>query len=148
MLSERLTELLKHEAGEIMKAPRLLMEMLSLYSKIFLNDQPCSTCEKLHKEYIARLHREGHKTIQKITVMESTKTKYKFKIEGTLIHTPYGIYSQANLTDSDVEVICKDFPRFRNQFINPPPVIDAEEVEAPKTVETVIPKPVRKPRKK
>ena len=104
------------------------MEMLGLYSKIFLNSNPCSTCEKEHVHYLARLHKEGMQQITKNTTM--TTSKYKFKIEGTVIHTPYGVYSQANMTDGDIEVICKEFPRFRNQFVNPPSeAIEVEDVD-------------------
>lgn len=113
-----------------MKTPRLLMELLGLYSKIFLNDEACSTCETKHPLYFQRLQKEGFKQIEKNKIMASVKTKYKFKVEGTLIHTPYGIFSQANLTDSDVETLCEEFPRFRNQFVNPP--IEVKEVIEPK----------------
>jgi len=130
-MRDRLEELFKHEIGEIMKTPRLLMELLGLYSKIFLNDEACSTCETKHPLYFQRLQKEGFKQIEKNKIMTSVKTKYKFKVEGTLIHTPYGIFSQANLTDSDVETLCEEFPRFRNQFINPP-VEKVKEVIKPK----------------
>jgi len=140
-MRDRLEELFKHEIGEIMKTPRLLMELLGLYSKIFLNDEACSTCETKHPLYFQRLQKEGFKQIEKNKIMASVKTKYKFKVEGTLIHTPYGIFSQANLTDSDVETICEEFPRFRNQFINPP-VEKVKEVIEPKED---IKEPVKEP---
>ena len=79
--------------------------------------------------YYQRLASEGHKMITKLNIMEAKKTKYKFKNEGTLIQTPFGDYLQSTLTDEIVEKICAHSPRFRNQFINPPDLIQEKTAE-------------------
>ncbi|MFA7362100.1 MAG: hypothetical protein WC139_13790 [Candidatus Kapaibacterium sp.] len=144
MLREDLIEILRHESGEVLKTPRLLMLMLSVYSKLFLNDQPCSTCEKKHEAYFSRLKKEGIKQLEKINTMEKQKTKYKFKTENGGLYHQGEYFNTSNLTDEIVERLCQDSPRFRNQFINPPEIKEdaKQEIAVPeKVVSEVIPVP-------
>lgn len=127
-MHEELKGLLKHEAGEIMKTPSLLMLMLKLYSQIFLNSEACSTCEKKHSGYIARLQREGKEQIKRNKIM---KKENEFKlIESVILHTPEGIFSEHNITDQISVRLCKKYPALRGNYINPPE-LGQKTVEVP-----------------
>jgi len=125
---EELKELLKHEVREIMNSPFLLMLMLKLYSQIFLNSAPCSSCESKHAGYIARLHREGKEQIKRNNIM---KKENEFKlIPGIIMHTSEGMFSEKTITDQISVRLCKKSPALRGNYINPPE-LGQKTVEVP-----------------
>ena len=155
---EELKELLKHEVREIMNSPFLLMLMLKLYSQIFLNSAPCSSCESKHAGYIARLHREGKEQIKRNNIM---KKENEFKlIPGIIMHTSEGMFSEKTITDQISVRLCKKSPALRGNYINPPelgqktvevpvgkivvPESKTEDVKAPEVPKVAKPKTAKK----
>jgi len=138
MLAEELADLLKHEVGEVLRTPSLLMQMLRLYSTIFLNDEACSTCEKKHAGYYSQLASKGFTQIEKNKTM-SKELKYKLK-DGIVMHTPEGMFSASNITDEVTVRLVKNFPTLAGNYINPP-VINPEEVKAEEVKTEVIEAP-------
>ena len=97
-LGDQLNELLKHEAGEVLKDGTLLMQMLKIYSQIFLNSKPCSTCEKYHRKYYQRLVNEGRRKLEQQKNNKMALEKYKLK-KGVILHVRGEVFSVHNLTD-------------------------------------------------
>lgn len=114
-LSDQLDGLLKHDAGEVLKDGTLLMQMLKIYSQIFLNSKPCSTCEKYHRKYYQRLVNEGRKRLEQQKNNKMALEKYKLK-KGVILHVRGEVFSVHNLTDKKAEQILKEFPGMESQF--------------------------------
>lgn len=57
--SELVSELLKHEVGEVIASPVLIMQLLSVYSVLYLNGANPGTCGKCHKDYFYKLKSNG-----------------------------------------------------------------------------------------
>ena len=143
-LSHRLDELLSHDVTAVLKDGRLLMEMLGLYSEVFLNSKPCSTCEKYHREYYSRLVREGEKIIEQKNNQKMALTKYKLKIP--IFHVRGERFRPDQLTDEFVDQKLKEFPTLIRFFdVVKPEAVKADSVpeEASQPV-----KPAPKQRKK
>jgi hypothetical protein len=142
MLKDELNELLKHEVGEVLRTPSLLMQMLRLYSKIFLHDEACSTCEKKHAGYYSHLASKGFQQIEKNKTMSNKELKYKLK-PGIIMHSPDGMFSEFNITDEISERLVKNFPALAGNYINPPVInpepVKVEEVKA----SDITPEPVK-----
>jgi hypothetical protein len=107
-LEYRLEELLKHPADTVANDRVLLIEMLSIYSEVFLNKQPCSTCEKAHTEYYNELLNKGLERIKKNNIMAKDRT-CKLK-EGELVFWQGNHYTNDNITDKIANAWLKSFP--------------------------------------
>jgi hypothetical protein len=139
-LKHRIDELAKHPAEQVIKTPALLLELLRLYSEIFLNSKPCSTCEKMHGTYYTRLIREGKKQIEKNRTM--TKATCKLK-DNACVFFKGAHYTNANITDAVAVQMIKAFPALKQQFVTLPSK-PAPKKEQPKTEKTAAAKPAEK----
>ena len=115
-----------------MKDPFLLMEMLRLYSEVFLKSQPCSTCEDKHKAYYTKLLHEGERQIKKLDIM--AKNTCKMKDDVCLFHKG-NHYTHVNITDSVAAAMLKRQPILEKHFIAYPDGYKPESDEA-KLIET------------
>lgn len=131
-LSDQLNELLKHEAGEVLKDGTLLMQMLKIYSQIFLNSKPCSTCEKYHRKYYQRLVNEGRQKLEQQINSKMALEKYKLK-KGVILHVRGEVFSVHNLTDKKAAQILKEFPGMESQFEVIPKKETPKKKSTPKT---------------
>lgn len=111
---------------EVLKDGQLLMIMLGLYSKLFLNSKPCTACDKFHTVYYNRLVKEGLKKIK--TMKKENETKAKIK-GNAILHVAGERVSNLNLTDKKAREIIKKYPETKGQFeILPEGIEDNEEV--------------------
>ena len=114
-LLDRLSALKEQPVDLVLKDPGLLMEMLRLYSEVFLGSRPCSTCERNHRGYYRKLVNEGEAKINKNNIMAKQKS-CELKPKALLFHKG-AHYTNANITDSTAKQILKQFPALENQFL-------------------------------
>jgi hypothetical protein len=98
----------------VLSDPFLLMEMLRLYSELFLKSRPCSDCEKKHKAYYTKLLHEGEKQIKKLDIM--AKNTCKMKDDVCLFHKG-NHFTHVNITDSVATAMLKSQPILEKHFI-------------------------------
>lgn len=70
-LKEEVNEILKYDIREIIASP-LIVKLLSLYSKLYLNGGQPSSCEKCIKKYYQEIIQNG---IKKAEIMEEIKKR-------------------------------------------------------------------------
>lgn len=147
MIDEQLTEILNKEVAEVLKDKRLLLSMLRIYSQLFLNSKPCSTCESKHKGYYKRLQREGPQALERLKKRKMGLTKFK-------INNEYGVFSvrgerftAENLTDEKLEKILKEFPALEKQVKRLEEPKKEKKSEEPKEVEQKDEQKTKKTRK-
>lgn len=106
------------------------MELLRLYSEIFLNSKPCSTCEKMHGTYYTRLIREGKEQAAKNEEMSKVNCKLK---DNACVFYKGAHFTNANITDAVAAQMLKNFPALKAQFVTLPEVEKPAKKEQPKT---------------
>jgi hypothetical protein len=97
----------------VLKDRFLLMEMLRLYSELFLKKQACSDCEEKHKAYYTKLLHEGERQIKKLDIM--AKNTCKMKDDVCLFHKG-NHYTHVNITDSVAAAMLKRQPVLEKHF--------------------------------
>jgi hypothetical protein len=97
----------------VLKDPFLLMEMLRLYSEVFLKLRPCSTCEDKHKAYYTKLLHEGEKQILKFDIMAENTCKMKDDV--CLFHRG-NHFTHVNITDRIATAMLKAHPQLEKHF--------------------------------
>jgi valyl-tRNA synthetase len=102
----------------VLKDPFLLMEMLRLYSEVFLKLRPCSTCEDKHKGYYTKLLHEGEKQILKLDIMAENICKMK---EGVNLFHKGNVFNHLNITDRIAAAMLKRQPILEKHFDAYPP---------------------------
>jgi len=53
------SEVLSHDVGEVLASPSLLLQLLSLYSYLYLGGNPPGTCGRCHEKYYYKLKQNG-----------------------------------------------------------------------------------------
>ena len=97
----------------VLKDQFLLLEMLSLYSEVFLKKRACSDCEDKHKAYYTKLLHEGEKQILKLDIM--AKNTCKMKDDVCLFHKG-NHFTHVNITDSVARAMLKRQPILEKHF--------------------------------
>lgn len=115
----------------VLKDRVLLVEMLRLYSEIFLNSKPCSTCEKQHRGYYKRLINDGEQQIKQNEIMSKKTCLLK---DNALLYYRGAHYTNANLTDKIALSILKNTPVLEREFVEYPEGYKVK-TEAPKLAE-------------
>jgi len=101
----------------VLKDRFLLMEMLRLYSEVFLKSRPCSTCEDRHKAYYTKLLHEGEKQIKKFDIMAANTCKMK---EDVVLFYKGNHFTHVNITDRIASAMLKAQPILEKHFITYP----------------------------
>jgi hypothetical protein len=109
----RLNELKDQEEGRVLSDPALLLNMLKLYSEVFLDSAPCSTCEEKHKIYYRRLLREGEERIKKNNIMAERTCELK---KNVCLYHEGNHYINANITDKVAREILKQNSQSEKNF--------------------------------
>jgi hypothetical protein len=94
------------------------MEMLRLYSEVFLKSRPCSSCEERHKAYYKKLLHEGEKQIKKLDTMAENICKMRDDV--VLFHKG-NHFTHVNITDRVAAAMLKAQPVLEKHFIAYPP---------------------------
>ena len=96
-----------------MNDPALLLEMLALYSELFMDSAPCSTCEQKHKIYYRRLLREGTERIKKNKIMAEKTCELK---KNVVLYFEGNHFTNVNITDKVARAILKGNPANEKNF--------------------------------
>lgn len=121
--------MLEHPVDEVLRKKELLLAMLRLYSEIFLNSHPCSSCDGMQRAYYTRLAREGKARILINEQMAKRVSKLK---DDALIFYKGVHYTNNNLTDQVANTMLKTTPGLERQFEVFPP--GYEPKESPPTI--------------
>jgi hypothetical protein len=130
-LGERLESIISHPIDQVLKEPDLLVEMLRIYSLLYLEKKPCSTCTRLHRAYYIRLRKTGKETILNLSKMKTNTCKLK---EGVIVLFKGVHYSHLNITDKVARDMIKWNPVLSKRFETLP--ADEAKKKAP-TVKSV-----------
>lgn len=133
---ERVEKLININAREVMKSPELYLELLKLYSILFLNGRQPSDCGKCAYNYFNKLKTSG---IKKALFMEHKTCKLTNKIFNVRVGNAIITYSDANVNDIIARRLLMDGKLKESDFITLPEPIVVEKTYTKKT---------RKPRTK
>lgn len=149
---DRLKYLISLGRDRVINDPALLIEMLRIYSKIYLNGKPCELCKHKHIIYFNQLETNGLKILEKMADQQFIlKDNVLIDIRGK------GQFTKYNMSDEIAIERLREFPQRIDEFISYPK--NWEDIVFPKKSEPkeektdamakeVEPKKPRKPRAK
>lgn len=144
---DRLKYLISLGRDRVINDPALLIEMLRIYSKIYLNGKPCELCKHKHIIYFNQLKTNGLKILEKMADQQFIlKDNVLIDIRGK------GQFTKYNMSDEIAIERLRQFPQRIDEFESYPE--NWEDIVFPKENETrtdamakeVKPKKPRKPR--
>ena len=119
---ERVANILRHEWREIIGSP-LIIELLDIYSKLYLNGGQPNACERCHREYFAKLIKNG----------KIMAEKYQEVLNRTCIPAWKGVkyipkqarhFDSENMTDAEAIRFLKQGQLDEDDFIKLPKVLN------------------------
>ena len=150
--SEQVAEILQNEIGEVLASPILILQLLSVYSVLYLQGKNPGLCTRCHKDYYYKLKQTGMKKAQDLDDAKNRTCQPKWK-GLKFINKVARHFNDALLTDKQAVTLLdagllkpEDFVRLPEGYgkeEDPAPVVEA----APAPAQKASPKP-RKPRKK
>ena len=103
---EKLKELLSKDRDEVINSA-LILDLLKIYSKIYLNSKPCAICTKLHIKYYDRLKREGLAILKRMAeqqfILKDNKVIHDWETGRT--------YTKYDMTDEYAIARLRKFPK-------------------------------------
>ena len=144
---DRLKYLISLGRDRVINDPALLIEMLRIYSKIYLNGKPCELCKHKHIIYFNQLKTNGLKILEKMADQQ-----FILKDNVLVNITGKGQFTKYNMSDEIAIERLRQFPQRIDEFESYPE--NWEDIVFPKENETrtdamakeVKPKKPRKPR--
>lgn len=109
---EKLKTLISLGCDRVINDPAHLIDMLRIYSKLFLNEQPCEVCKKYHKAYFEKLEKTGLKILENMA-------EQKFILKDKIVINDWETgrqYSKFNMTDKDAIERLRKYPKTISQF--------------------------------
>ena len=76
---EQVAEIIAHEIGEVLASPILVLQLLSVYSILYLNGKAPGLCSKCHADYYYKLKQNGMKKAQDLDEAKSRTCQPRWK---------------------------------------------------------------------
>ena len=126
---DRLKYLISLGRDRVINDPALLIEMLRIYSKIYLNGKPCELCKHKHIIYFNQLKTNGLKILEKMADQQ-----FILKDNVLVNITGKGQFTKYNMSDEIAIERLRQFPQRIDEFESYPE--NWEDIVFPKENET------------
>ena len=144
---DQINEILNYEVEAVLKDGRLSLNLLRIYSVIYMGGAPCRACSQSQRAYYAELKKSG---LQKASIMVNRTCE----LQPDALHYVRGLgnkhVSNHNITDEEAIICLKNGWLKERHFVKLPsgykePGVDAEDI--PGVEETEIEQPKKRGRK-